>query len=169
MNSGCKGNTLTQCQRDANYSFSPTSDLSSECPIKEDSFEHGEGSPVQDDPEMDAPPEQAKPVTRILFRKLKLTKFVQLPTPPPYREKKKPGKARVLTSAEYLLELDEKEAEKKKQTELNRKGRELGWKRPLLVLQVKRTKVIVQPESRTLLEKQDSQGSSLNSNRSKLF
>ena len=33
-------------------------------------------------------------------------------------EKKKTGEARVLTSAEYLLKLDKKEAEKKKQTEL---------------------------------------------------
>ena len=73
-----------------------------------------EGSPVQEDPEMDPPPKQAKSATNI-SRRLKLNEFVQLP---PCRGKKKPGEARVLTSAEFLLELDKKEAEKKKQTEL---------------------------------------------------
>ena len=140
--------------------FSPTSDLSSECPIQEDSFEHGEGSPVQDDPEMDPPPEQAKSVTSI-SRKLKLTEFVQLPIPPPYRGKKKPGEARVLTSAIYLLELDEKDAEKKKQTELKEERKRVMLEKATARAASKATKLIVQPESRTLLEKQDSQGSSL--------
>ena len=57
-----------------------------------------------------------------LSRRLKLDQFLQLP-PPSTLAKKKPGEARVLTSAKLLLELDKKGEEMKKQVELKEQVR----------------------------------------------
>ena len=73
--------------------------------------------------ESDLPPKDSS--TPHLSRRLRLDQFLQLPPPPSTLAKKKPGEARVLTSAESLLELDKKEEEKKKQVELKEQRKQV--------------------------------------------
>lgn len=69
--------------------------------------------------------DSSPPCTTNISRKLKLDQFVKLPPPPTTLTKKKPGEARVLTSAEFLLELDKKEGEKKKQAQLKEQRKQV--------------------------------------------
>ena len=74
----------------------------------------------------DLSPKESSPVsTASISRKLKLDEFIKLPPPPSTHAKKKPGEARVLTSDEFLLELDKKEEEKKKQVELKEQRKQV--------------------------------------------
>ena len=105
MDSGCEGNTLTQCRRDANYSF-----LLQVTSVKSALFKKTHLSMEE--------AHQFKTNQRwtLLQNKRSLQLAFQICSTS--HSSTLPWKARVLTSAEYLLELDEKEAEKKKQTEL---------------------------------------------------
>ena len=69
--------------------------------------------------------DSSPPCTTNISRKLKLDQFVKLLPPPTTLTKKKPGEARVLTSAEFLLELDKKEGEKKKQAQLKEQRKQV--------------------------------------------
>ena len=74
----------------------------------------------------DLPPKDSSlSCTTNISQKLKLDQFVQLPPLPTALTKKKPDEARVLTSAEFLLKLDKKEEEKKKQVELKEQQKQL--------------------------------------------
>ena len=72
------------------------------------------------------------------YTKEKLSDYLVVPTPPGARKLPKPPKhAKVLTSAEYLAQLDEKEREKKKRKQPESR-KELNGKRERRSMQLKR-------------------------------